>query len=119
MPRLTLLPLPGHPLNPDGVAPAARAVTLEVPHGQRVLDAASEAGFLIATRCGGVADCKTCRVEVPPGVEREAGLTPVDAFEQEALDEVRASPRARLSCQAHVVGDVAVLVPDPKTMEDE
>lgn len=92
---------------------------LEVPYGQRVLDAASENGFLIATRCGGVADCKTCRVEVPEGVSREHGLTPVDDYEQEALSEVNASERARLSCQAHVIGDVTVIVPDPASMEDE
>lgn len=119
MPRLTLLPLAGHPLNPDGEAPALRALTLDVPQGQRVLDAASEAGFLIATRCGGVADCKTCRVEVPLGADRNEGLSPVDDFEQEALDEVGASERARLSCQAHVLGDVTLLVPDPASMEDE
>ncbi len=92
---------------------------LEVPHGQSVLDAASEAGFLIATRCGGVADCKTCRVEVPLGADRDDGLTPIDDFEQEALDEVHASGRARLSCQAHVIADVTLLVPDPASMEDE
>lgn len=119
MPRLTLLPLAGHPLNSDGEAPALRALTLEVPHGQSILDAASGAGFLIATRCGGVADCRTCRVEVPLGAGREEGLTPVDEYEQEALDEVNASERARLSCQAHVIGDVTVIVPDPASMEDE
>lgn len=119
MPRLTLLPLPGHPSNPDGQDPALRALTLEVPRGQSVLDAASEAGFLVATRCGGVADCRACRVEVPLGAHREEGLSPLDAFEQEALDEIDASPRARLSCQAYVIGDVTVLVPDPRTMEDE
>lgn len=119
MPRLTLLPLPGHPSNLDGQDPWSRALVLDVPKGQRVLDAASEAGFLIATRCGGVADCKTCRVEVPEGADREAGLSPLDAFEREALDEVRASPRARLSCQAHVLDDVTLLVPDPRSMEDE
>lgn len=119
MPRLTLLPLPGHPSNREREAPSSRALTLDVPAGQCILDAASEAGFLIATRCGGIADCGTCRVEVPAGAHREDGLTPVAAAEQDALDDVNASQQARLSCQARITGDVAVLVPDPVSMEDE
>jgi 2Fe-2S ferredoxin len=118
MPRLTLLPRAGHPNNRAGDAPRARAFTVDVPAGINILDAASDNGFLIATRCGGIADCKTCRVEVDEGFE--GALSEMQYDEKVALDEVvDRSPRARLSCQARLLADVTVFVPDPAAMEDE
>jgi ferredoxin len=111
--------MPGHPNNRDGDEPESRAVVVDAFEGECILDAASRNGFLIATRCGGIADCRTCRVEVPPGVSPEAGLSPMEDLEHAALGEVGASTRGRLSCQAEVRGDVTVYVPDPSTMEDE
>jgi 2Fe-2S ferredoxin len=119
MPRLTLLPRPGHPRNRDGLNPRRCALVVDVTLGVSVLDAASDHGFLIATRCGGVVDCKTCRVEVPIGTSPEEGLSEIDEDEADALAEVHASPRTRLACQARVLADVEVFVPNPADMEEE
>ena len=92
-------------------------MTLEVEEGTKLIDAASDNGFLVATRCGGVADCRTCRMEVESGGD---ALTPIEDAERYALEELEErSPRHRLSCQARVLGDVTVFVPDPASMEDE
>ena len=119
MPVLTLLPRAGHPSNPDGGDPAIHAVRFDVIRGVSILDAASDHGFLIATRCGGVVDCRTCRVFAPPGTSREAGLSVVEDDEDEALAEVSAPVEARLACQARVLGDVSIFVPNPADMEEE
>lgn len=119
MPRLTLLPRAGHPRNRDGDTPRRHALVVDVTVGVSVLDAASDNGFLIATRCGGVADCKTCRVEVPLGASPEAGLSEIDEDEAAALAAVSAPLTARLACQARVLADVEVFVPDPADMEEE
>ena len=119
MPRLTLLPRPGHPANLDGTAPATHALTFEVIAGTSILDAASDNGFLIATRCGGVVDCRTCRVFALEETSREAGLSDVEDDERDALAELGAPVSARLACQARVLGDVSVYVPNPSDMEDE
>lgn len=115
MPRLTLLPLAGHPANPNGAPPESCARFVDVIPGTRVLDAASTFGFLIATRCGGIADCLTCRIEVAAGSEQ--ALSPVADSERAALSEAGAPANERLACQARVVADAVVLVPDPSTME--
>lgn len=108
--------MPGHPSNREGALPEKRALVVEVLAGTSVLDAASAAGFLIATRCGGVADCKTCIVELAPG--SDLALSPMEPLEEKALLEIGVRRRSRLACQARVVGDAAVLVPDPTKVED-
>ncbi|MFZ9889306.1 MAG: 2Fe-2S iron-sulfur cluster-binding protein [Myxococcota bacterium] len=115
MPRLTLVPMPGHPSLRD-VGPSPHV--LDVARGTRVLDAASEHGFLISTRCGGVADCLTCQVYLLDDGHAASGLSPPAADEFAALQSMKASLRTRLACQALVLDDVTVLVPDPRSVED-
>ena len=111
MARLTLVPLPGHPQR------AAGPIVVTAQRGERVIDVASRSGFLIATRCGGIADCRTCRMDVQAG--SEDSLSPMDDEEHSALAAVGAPLTWRLSCQALLEGDAVVLVPDPALMEDE
>lgn len=82
----------------------------EVPDNVTLLDAAGSLGFSLNHDCGGSASCSTCRVEVMMGGEH---LSEIDFDEQDLLDrEALTEPYHRLSCQALVLGDVVVRVPE-------
>ena len=77
-----------------------------------LLEASKELGFPLNHDCGGNASCTTCRVEVQMGGEN---LSEIDFEEQDLLDrEALSEPWHRLGCQARVLGDVVVLVPEAK-----
>ena len=98
MPHVTFL----HPEGKSGVV--TRNLTL--------LDAAKELGFRLNHDCGGNASCTTCRVEVQAGGEH---LSEIEFEEQDLLDrEALKEPWHRLGCQAKVLGDVVVRVPETK-----
>ncbi len=84
----------------------------EVPENITVLEAAELLGFPLNHDCGGNASCSTCRVEVMAGAEH---LSEIDFEEQDLLDrEALIEPYHRLSCQAKILGDVMVQVPEGK-----
>ncbi len=84
----------------------------EVPENLTVLEAADMLGFPMEHDCGGNASCSTCRVEVMVGGEN---LSEIDFEEQDLLDrEALTEPYHRLSCQAKILGDVMVQVPEEK-----
>ncbi len=84
----------------------------EVEENISLLDAAKEVGFRLNHDCGGNASCTTCRVEVQMGHEH---LSEIDFDEQDLLDrEALTEPWHRLACQARVLGDVVVRVPETK-----
>lgn len=98
MPRVTFI----HPEGKNG----------EVPVNLTLLEAAEYLGFPLTHDCGGSASCSTCRVEVLMGGER---LSEIDFEEQDLLDrEALTEPYHRLGCQAVVLGDVVVQVPEEK-----
>ena len=98
MPRVTFL----HPEGKSG----------EVEVNTSLLDAAKALGFPLNHDCGGNASCTTCRVEVQAGGEC---LSEIDFEEQDLLDrEALSEPWHRLGCQAKVLGDVVVRVPETK-----
>ena len=98
MPRVTFL----HPEGKSGV----------VTDNLTLLEAAKELGFALNHDCGGNASCTTCRVEVQMGKEH---LSEIDFEEQDLLDrEALSEPWHRLGCQAKVLGDVVVRVPESK-----
>lgn len=77
-----------------------------------LLEASKVLGFPLNHDCGGNASCTTCRVEVQMGGEN---LSEIDFEEQDLLDrESLSEPWHRLGCQARVLGDVIVLVPEAK-----
>ena len=83
-----------------------------VPRNTTLLDAAKELGFPLKHDCGGNASCTTCRVEVQIGGEN---LSEIEFEEQDLLDrEALSEPWHRLGCQAKVLGDVTVRVPERK-----
>ncbi len=77
-----------------------------------LLEAAKALGFQLNHDCGGNASCTTCRVEVQAGADN---LSEIDFDEQDLLDrEALSEPWHRLGCQARVLGDVVVRVPETK-----
>ncbi|MBX3235734.1 MAG: (2Fe-2S)-binding protein [Nitrospiraceae bacterium] len=87
----------------------------EVDANLTLLDAAKALGFPLNHDCGGNASCTTCRVEVQIGGEN---LSEIDFDEQDLLDrEALSEPWHRLGCQARVLGDVVVRVPETKWAE--
>jgi ferredoxin, 2Fe-2S len=98
MPRVTFL----HPEGKSG----------EVQADLSLLEAAEQLGFPLHHDCGGNASCTTCRVDVIMGGEH---LSDIDFDEQDLLDrEALTESYHRLGCQARVLGDVVVQVPDEK-----
>ncbi len=60
--------------------------------------------------CGGSGLCATCHVFVEEGSEN---LSPIEEREQRALNNLtNRKPNSRLSCQARVLGDVTVKIPE-------
>ncbi|HEX6825767.1 MAG TPA: 2Fe-2S iron-sulfur cluster-binding protein [Nitrospiraceae bacterium] len=98
MPRITFL------------YPESRSGEVEV--NTSLLEASKILGFALNHDCGGNASCTTCRVEVQVGAEN---LSEIDFEEQDLLDrEALSEPWHRLGCQAKVLGDVVVRVPESK-----
>ncbi|MGQ0811217.1 MAG: 2Fe-2S iron-sulfur cluster-binding protein [Nitrospiraceae bacterium] len=98
MPRVSFL----HPEGKSG----------EIEANLTILQAAEALGFPLHHDCGGNASCTTCRVEVQQGKDN---LSEIDFDEQDLLDrEALSEPWHRLGCQARVLGDVIVRVPDTK-----
>ena len=84
----------------------------EVEVNTSLLEASKLLGCRLNHDCGGNASCTTCRVEVQMGAEN---LSEIDFDEQDLLDrEALSEPWHRLGCQAKVLGDVVVLVPEGK-----
>jgi ferredoxin, 2Fe-2S len=103
MPRVTFL-------HPDGKSG-------EVPADLSLLEAAEQLGFPLNHDCGGNASCTTCRVDVIAGGEN---LSDIDFDEQDLLDrEALTEPYHRLGCQARILGNVIVQVPEEKWGEPE
>jgi len=98
MPRVTFI----HPEGKSG----------EVPENLTLLEAADVLGFPLTHDCGGNASCTTCRVDVAMG---EENLSEIDFEEQDLLDrEALTETYHRLGCQARILGDVMVQVPEQK-----
>jgi 2Fe-2S ferredoxin len=78
-------------------------LTVEVPAGTTLLEAAHAAGAQVGHSCGGVCGCSTCHVWVKGGL---SSLSEQQDDELDRLDhafDVR--PASRLACQAHAGGD--------------
>lgn len=77
-----------------------REITLDVPEGQSLMEAATQRGVPgIIGECGGSMSCATCHVVVAPDWSERAGGP--SAFEEDMLDitEAGREPTSRLSCQ--------------------
>src|SRR6187399_32024 len=83
-------------------------VTVEVPVGSSILQAAKRSGAPEGYACGGVCACSTCHVYVEEGGTL---LSPAEESEEDILDkafDVRLT--SRLGCQAKILREGTVLV---------
>ena len=86
--------------------------TFEVEAGKKLVLALEDNGIDVLHRCGGIARCTTCRVEVVSGDFPEQS-----EVEKEALEEPELIKQFRLSCQLFVTGDATVRVAKRATVE--
>ncbi len=77
----------------------------EAPTGKKLVLAIEDGGIDILHRCGGIARCTTCRVEVLEGM-----VPPISTAETQALEDPDLIEKYRLSCQLRVEGDMKVRV---------
>ena len=88
-----------------------------VEEGTSLREAARSVGEEIETICGGNGSCGKCKVRIlactEQGIESSmAHLSPLTKAERSYADRYGLSPEERLSCQAQVLGDVAIFVPE-------
>ena len=90
----------------------------QVKHGTLVLDAARQLGVEIESICAGRQTCEKCRVLVEEGrfdkhgiTSNEEHLSPRTQVEIELLKKL-GTPEQRLSCNARVLGDLLISVPE-------
>ena len=85
---------------------ATGPVAFEAEPNRKLVLAIEDAGIDILHRCGGNANCTTCRVEVLAGDPGEIG----EAERNRLAMETGLPESVRLSCQVHVIDDLKVRV---------
>ena len=75
-------------------------VSIDVPEGTSILDAAEQCGATVGHACGGVCACSTCHVWVRKGLESLSEQEDAEADRLDQAFDVRAY--SRLSCQSLV-----------------
>ncbi len=75
-------------------------VSVEVPSGTTLLDAAERCGAQVGHSCGGVCACSTCHVWVRKGLESLSEQTDQEMDRLDMGFDVR--PYSRLSCQTEL-----------------
>jgi uncharacterized 2Fe-2S/4Fe-4S cluster protein (DUF4445 family) len=90
-----------------------------IPAGTTLLEAARQLGVEIESICGGRQTCSKCQVRVEEGLfvrhgieSAAAHVTPEGAREAAYRLEKGLLPDCRMSCDARVLGDVLVTVPE-------
>lgn len=90
-----------------------------VAPGKTVLDAARQVGVAIESICGGRLTCGKCKVLVENGRFDKHGITSTTTHlsrpskeEADLLQKMGENDDCRLSCAAHIDGDVLVFVPE-------
>ena len=78
-------------------------VSVEVPSGTTLLDAAERCGAQVGHSCGGVCACSTCHVWVRKGLESLSEQTDMEMDRLDMGFDVR--PYSRLSCQTELGGE--------------
>jgi len=92
-------------------------ITVDVPEGTAVLDAALDNNIRIDHNCGGNCACSTCHVIINKGFET---LGDMSEDEEDMLDEAEGlTDTSRLACQAKVKTDLVVTIPEKEALWDE
>jgi ferredoxin len=85
-------------------------VTVEIRQGLSIFGAALDSEADIESQCGGRGGCALCRVIIREGADN---LSPMEWEEINHLGNVYHVTHERLACQARVLGDVTVEIPEP------
>ncbi|NTX32999.1 2Fe-2S iron-sulfur cluster binding domain-containing protein [Myxococcus llanfairpwllgwyngyllgogerychwyrndrobwllllantysiliogogogochensis] len=75
-------------------------VSVDVPPGTILLDAAEQGGAQVGHSCGGVCGCSTCHIWVRKGLDSLSEQSDAEADRLDMGFDVR--PYSRLSCQTEV-----------------
>lgn len=78
---------------------------LTVTEGANLMQALLEGGLPVASSCRGDGVCGKCRIEI---VEGRKNLSPETELEKFLRERHSIPKEMRVSCQTHVLGDVAV-----------
>ena len=78
-------------------------VSIEVPEGTSILDAAEQCGATVGHACGGVCACSTCHVWVKKGLPSLSEQEEAEADRIDQAFDVRSN--SRLACQSLVDGE--------------
>ena len=81
-----------------------------------LLNTLLRAGIAIDHRCGGKAQCGTCRVRVVDGMEH---TSPRREAELAKLEKFGSPPDLRLACQTYIAGDVTIEIQSRRSRRDE
>lgn len=81
-----------------------------IQNGQSILRAAKQGRVALKHRCGGKAQCTTCKVTL----KDLSAVTEISELEADLLGETEINKGARLGCQTRVIKDIEVIMPgDP------
>ena len=91
-----------------------KVVTVEVPEGDTILDAAHDNEIHLNHNCGAVCACSTCQVYIDKGMD---SLPEISDKEEDFIDR-SINPRitSRLGCQCVVTADIEVTIPDQSSI---
>ncbi len=78
---------------------------IEVAQDANLMEALTEAEIPVASSCGGNGVCTKCLVKV---IEGRENLSPENDLEQDMRDIHGYERNQRMSCQAHVCGDIKI-----------
>jgi adenylate cyclase len=77
----------------------------DVPYDSLLITACKKAGVKVPNLCGNRGLCTTCSAKVIEGLEN---LSPIEKTERRWLKWIGAPPNVRLTCQAHIRGNVTM-----------
>jgi len=78
---------------------------IQVAEGTSVFDAATQAGFPVASSCSANFVCGRCNIQVVVGRDN---LSPPTQAEKKLLEREKHPPTDRISCQAKVHGNCTI-----------
>lgn len=89
-------------------------VTIEVPSGTSILEAAEECGAHVGSACGGNLACSTCHVWVQEGYD---SLSDIEEQEDDIMDKAfDVRPESRLGCQARCSAEDLLVEITPESL---
>lgn len=90
-------------------------LTIEVPDGTSILEAAEECGARVGSACGGNLACSTCHVWVHEGYD---SLSEIEEGEDDIMDKAfDVRPESRLGCQARCSEEHLVVEITPESLQ--